>query len=119
LEAHYAGAVPLELLKTEQSRIARQLGAIDERLSALAVEFDKIEGALRMALDYAVKCHRGYLRAQPQERRMYNQAFFTKIYVDEDQVDVELAEPFKTLLVADLALIRGWVISRGHRTRLP
>ena len=34
LDAHYAGAVPLDLLKTEQDRIASQLMRIQEGLSA-------------------------------------------------------------------------------------
>jgi site-specific DNA recombinase len=35
LEAHYAGAIPLDLLKTEQDRIAGQLMRIQEGLSDL------------------------------------------------------------------------------------
>jgi site-specific DNA recombinase len=31
------------------------------------------------------------------ERRLFNQAFFTRIFVNEDRVETELAEPFRTL----------------------
>ncbi|WP_235678034.1 zinc ribbon domain-containing protein [Mycolicibacterium sarraceniae] len=100
LQAHYAGAIPIDLLKTEQDRIARQLASIEERLSAAAMEFDSIERAFRVALDFAVHCHKGYLNAREPERRLFNQALFTKILVDEDRVTVELAEPFRTLFGA-------------------
>src|SRR5690606_33759318 len=35
-------------------------------------------------------------------RRLLNQAFFTRIYVEQDYVRVDLAEPFDTLLDASL-----------------
>lgn len=98
LQAHYAGAIPLDLLKSEQDRITRQLASVNERLSAASAEFDKIEGALRTGLDYAVNCSKGYLQARHRERRLFNQAFFSKIFVHDDSIEVELAEPFRTLL---------------------
>ena len=100
LQAHYAGAIPIDLLKSEQDRIARQLAAIEVRLSAASIEFDRLESALRSSLDLAVAAHSTYLRAAPRERRLLNQAFFTRILVDEETIDVELAEPFKTILEA-------------------
>ena len=39
---------------------------------------------------------------QPAQRNsagiLLNQAFFAKLYIDEDSVQMDLAEPFKTLL---------------------
>ena len=40
LEAQYAGALPLDLLKSEQERLARELGYLEERLSALELTSD-------------------------------------------------------------------------------
>lgn len=90
----------LDLLKSEQDRIARDLALTNERIAAAAVEFDTIEGTLRTALDYAVNCDRGYLAAPHKERRLFNQAFFSKIFVHDDYISTELAEPFKTLFGA-------------------
>lgn len=49
-------------------------------------------------------CHAAYLEADEQTRRLFNQAFFTKIYIDEDDetlertVRVDYNQPFDDLL---------------------
>ena len=44
-------------------------------------------------------CQSAYLTAPPKERRLFNQAFFTKLYIDdEDTIRSELAPPFNVLL---------------------
>lgn len=101
LQAHYVGAIPLDLLKEEQNRIARQLATVEERLDATRVEFSALEQQLEAALGYASNCYLGYLAAGHNVRRLYNQAFFERIYVDEDGLRVELREPFKTLLAGN------------------
>lgn len=98
LQAHYAGAVPLELLKTEQDRITCQLETIETRLSATSAHFDTVQANLRTALDLASDCHRAYVHADDQTRRLLNQALFEAIYIDEDGAHATLAEPFRTLL---------------------
>jgi site-specific DNA recombinase len=102
LQAHYAGAVPLDLLKSEQDRIAGQLSTIEDRLRSIAVRFETLETNLRDALDLASDCYRAYLQAPDHVRRLFNQALFEQLYLDEDGVHAELAEPFRTLLAPDL-----------------
>ena len=109
LQAHYAGAVPVDLLRQEQDRIARGLAGIEQRLDASAMQFDSFDASLRRAINYAVNCSVGYRHAGTvpgglQVRRLFNQAFFVRILVDEDTVRVELAEPFRTLLGAEAAV---------------
>lgn len=111
LQAHYAGAVPLDLLKSEQDRITRQLAAIEVRLSAASIEFDLLEQALKSSLDLAVAAYSAYLRATPSERRLLNQAFFTRILVDEDTIEVELAEPFRSIFEVARPAARENVLS--------
>ncbi|WP_373279257.1 recombinase zinc beta ribbon domain-containing protein [Skermania pinensis] len=103
LQAHYAGAVPVELLKREQERMTNQLASIDARLTSLNVERSTVEGLVGRALEYAIHCASAYRRAKHAKggstvRRLYNQALFTKIYVDEDRAWGELAEPFRTVM---------------------
>ncbi len=102
LQAHYAGAIPLDLMKQEQDRIAEQLARIEVRLEASVLNIEVVENNLRTALNYASNCYAGYLEASTSVRRLFNQAFFEKVYLEQDEVRVELAEPFNTLLGGEL-----------------
>ncbi|WKX09964.1 recombinase family protein [Streptomyces sp. NL15-2K] len=102
LEAIYSGAVPMDLIASEQQRITDQLTAIEARLGAATATFDAIEANLTRALDLARDCHAAYLASDPQLRRLFNQAFFTHLMIDEDGVHSEYAEPFDTLLDGDV-----------------
>ena len=57
LHAHHAGAVPLDLLKEEQERIARRLGSIESRLEAGQVEYDQAKAHLDDCLALAANMH--------------------------------------------------------------
>ncbi|MCU1675755.1 MAG: recombinase family protein [Frankiales bacterium] len=104
LDAHYAGAIPLDLLKIEQERIASQLGHIDAQLRTTDANFEEARKILADTLDLARDCHAAYLEANDSTRRLFNQAFFSKIYIDEDpetrerSVRVDYNEPFGELL---------------------
>jgi site-specific DNA recombinase len=43
LDAHYADAIPLDLLKSEQDRIATEAANAEGRLSEIASDFQKAE----------------------------------------------------------------------------
>jgi site-specific DNA recombinase len=99
LQAHYAGAVPLDLLKKEQDRLKREIEGAERRLMATSLAFDRIEANLDQALGMAGDCHAMYVRAPAKLRREINQTFFEKVYIDEDGVaGHELARPFALLL---------------------
>jgi site-specific DNA recombinase len=67
-------------------------------MPAVQTKFDVIEQNLKIALDLASDCYRAYTQASDHDRRQFNQAFFTHIYVDQDEVRADLAEPFLTLI---------------------
>ena len=104
LDAHYAGAIPIDLLKSEQDRIATQLGRIQEQLTAADADFEQARSVLADTLDLTRDCHGAYLQANDHTRRLFNQAFFAKIYIDEDDetrersVRVDYNQPFDHLL---------------------
>ncbi|GAA4404532.1 hypothetical protein GCM10023147_47110 [Tsukamurella soli] len=104
LDAHYAGAVPLDLLKTEQDNIASQLDRIATQLANAASDYEGARAALAETLDLTRDCHAAYLEAGDATRRLFNQAFFSKIYIDEDDqtrertVRVDYNQPFDDLL---------------------
>jgi site-specific DNA recombinase len=112
LQAHYAGAIPLDLLKTEQDRITQQMDIIESRLERTSADLDEVEKNLATAMQLAGHCHRAYLEAKPHLRRLFNQAFFTEILVDEDGVRPKMAEPFATMLSPEL---KGLVHARTNR----
>lgn len=116
LQAHYAGAVPLDLLKAEQDRIARQLADIDSRLKADAIEFDQLQTGLRKALDYATNCYEVYMHARPRERRLLNQALLSYIEVSEEVIEFDPAEPFRVLLSDEMANTAQEYIATRHES---
>ena len=102
MEAIYSGAMPLDLIAAEQQRLSSQLAVIEERVKATTATFDEIEANLATALDLARDCHAAYLAAEPRLRRLFNLAFFTHLYIDDDGVRHDYAEPFDTLLSEDV-----------------
>lgn len=99
LDAHYADAIPLDLLKIEQDRIASELTTAEERLAAVDIGFETVETNLARAIDFAVDWNGAYLAAGPTLRRQLNQAIFKKLWIDDThQVTSEFTEPFETLL---------------------
>jgi DNA invertase Pin-like site-specific DNA recombinase len=103
LEAHYADALPLDLMKTEQKRIQTELETAERRLALISGDFETSKSKLLKALDLAARCEQGYRDATPVLRRTFNQAFFSKLLIDDDYtVTSELAEPFDKLLDKNL-----------------
>jgi site-specific DNA recombinase len=103
LQAHYADAVPLDLLKREQARISQELQQAEQALATSQTTSVDLQATLDEALALAGNCQRAYRVADPRVRRQFNQAFFEKLYINEDGVgSADLAEPFAELLAHDL-----------------
>lgn len=115
LEAHYAGAIPLDILKREMDRLTRELHEADTRAATVAQSQEELVRLLDAALTLATNCYRLYDTANHRERRMFNQGFFTRLYIAADgSVDhAELQEPFVQLMARD----KGVVIARKNPAR--
>ena len=101
LEAHYAGAIPLDLLKTEQDRIAAELDTIEQRLSATELKSDTVEINLKKALDLVGNLRAAYVGAPPRIRRLMNQAIFERFLInDAEEVTGTFGGPFGLLMEA-------------------
>jgi site-specific DNA recombinase len=99
MQAHYAGAVPVHLLKSEQQRLDRELGQARQRLQALDSDIDTTRANLTTALDYASNAYKAYTGSGPRNRRHLNQFFFTRLIVEDDNsITAELNEPYAILL---------------------
>ena len=88
LQAHYAGAVPLELLKEEQERLGRELAGIQRQLDAYQADAKLVRAHVEQALDLLEDCYRLYMAAPDHLRKQLNQVFFERVLVnpavDED-----------------------------------
>jgi hypothetical protein len=106
LQAHYAGAVPLDLLKQEMDRLTREVTAVEAALSATATAMADLDATLECALTIAATCERHYLMAPPKQRRQINQGLFVKLFIGRDgNVErAELTEPFAALLSRNLVV---------------
>jgi DNA invertase Pin-like site-specific DNA recombinase len=103
LDAHYANAIPLDLLKTEQARITAEITTSAARLAAVDNDFNSAETNLTKALTLIQDCEAAYRSAPDKLRRQFNQAFFKRLLIDDNyNVTGELAEPFETLLSEEL-----------------
>jgi len=99
LEAHYNDAIPLDLMKSEQQKITKQLAAIEHEVDASKYTFDNAEKRLREALELIENCGATYRMASDQIKRMMNQAIFSKLWVEPDgRVTAEFKPPF-TIIV--------------------
>lgn len=98
LQAHYADAVPLDLLKREQDRIRVSLIQISKQAAALTDDQEIIERTLTLAIDLIDNCAKAYRLGDGLVKRMFNQVFFERLLVmDNDDVRIELAEPIATI----------------------
>ncbi|MDX6632024.1 MAG: site-specific recombinase [Solirubrobacterales bacterium] len=110
LAAHYADRISMGLFAEEQERIRR------ERIAArrLAEQLDFKYAAFVKALDVALSLTDGiqiaYRQAKPKERRLFNQAFFERLEVDNEEIsEHKLSDPFVQVLD------RRWGASPGKR----
>ncbi|BBX83749.1 hypothetical protein MAUB_16220 [Mycolicibacterium aubagnense] len=103
LRAHYAGAVPLDQLKTEQERIAAELATAQRQLDERRLDRQQLEKALSAALDLVTNAQAAYAASGPQARRAMNQAVFARIFIADDEIaDAQLTDLFERLLDARL-----------------
>ena len=101
LEARYADAIPLDLFKSEQDRIGREIDGARQIIDRCQIEADAVLAAVDEALALCADAHRLYLDATPSIRRQLNQAVFARFWIAEDRIQrAELAEPFARLLDA-------------------
>ncbi|MDP9164518.1 MAG: recombinase family protein, partial [Actinomycetota bacterium] len=101
LQAHYAGAIPLDQLKSEQVRISRGLEAAESRLKITVESWEQVDSFLARCMTLITMWDTAYAQASAKIRRLMNQAIFTSIWVDDDgTVTAGVAEPLASLLEA-------------------
>ena len=103
LQAHYAGAIPLDLLGEEQERISRRLAFLEAQIEAGDIEYEQAQAHIDDCLALAGDCHAIYMSIDDSLRRIATQAFFDRLIVlPEDGVIGEPGEPFNALFDAEV-----------------
>ena len=82
MHAHYEGAVPLELLKEEQTQLTAELDHIERQLTAYQADITEVRQRLTQALDLLEDCHRLYQAAPAHLKKLLNQVFFQRVLVN-------------------------------------
>jgi site-specific DNA recombinase len=98
LQAFYANAIPLDLLKTEQDRIGIAEHAAKDELQTTDGDLEGWQDVLRTAILLAGNCHAAYLKARPSVRRRFNDAVFEAVYIKDRKIGrAEFSEVFAPL----------------------
>ncbi len=84
LQAHYADAIPLDLLKAEQAKISSQITEIDHQLKTLTADKHRVQQHLNQALDLLQNCHQLYTypNAPDHLKKLLNLVFFDHITIN-------------------------------------
>ncbi|MGB2950664.1 MAG: recombinase family protein, partial [Rhodococcus sp. (in: high G+C Gram-positive bacteria)] len=95
LRAHYAGAVPLDQLRSEQDRISSAIANAQRELADRQLTRDQLHNSLDSALSLLNDSHRLYVGSHARERRAMNQGLFERLYVYDEAVDAQLTDLFE------------------------
>ncbi len=100
LRAYYANAILLELLKSDQDRITAQESAARAELAQTEQNLSEWQEVIGLAINLAGNCHQAYLKANPKERRRFNEAVLRSVYVKDGKVTgAKFNDPFKALFL--------------------
>ena len=98
LQAHYADAIPLDLMKKEQDRIRTALHTIQTESRTLAQDLTAAEQFFSLALDLVQDCAKTYRDAPAPFKKLFNQVFFDRIDVIDKDIHAVMNEPFGSLI---------------------
>ena len=108
MKAHYAGAVPIDILKEEQDRIKGELATAGALMTNSEIHWESLEDNLDRALSLASRVGSTYELANDQVRRQLNQAIFEQVHIEVDGsvLYARMNQPFAAF--QDLEF-RNWV----------
>ena len=117
LAAHFADAIDLPTLKRHQDRIRAGLADIEQRLSEHDEHHTGARAFLHDSLRLLTDAHRAYAHSDDRNRRLANQAFYTRLEItDDEQLRPLLAEPFATIVGEAARGAGGKYAEREHPT---
>jgi site-specific DNA recombinase len=98
LEAYYANAIDVQMLRHEQDRIGAELRAIEARQTTLDASLEDWQEVMDLALRFSTRCGAAYRRGGDRTRRLFNAAVLDEVHVrDGHVVEAAYKEPFDLL----------------------
>jgi hypothetical protein len=86
LEAYYAGAIDVAMLREEQDRIGREKRQAEELLKSADAGLAEWQSVLHLAMRLATNCANAYRLADHRIKRQFNEAVFEEIVVRDGHV---------------------------------
>ena len=98
MEAYYANAIDVTMLRREQERIGADLRAIESRQAVLDASLEDWQEVIDLALRFSTRCATAYRRGGDWTRRLFNAAVLDEVHVrDGHVVEAAYKEPFDLL----------------------
>jgi site-specific DNA recombinase len=98
MDAYYANAIDVTMLRREQERIGTELRAVESRQAVIESSVDDWQEVMNLALRLTTSCARGYRRAGGRTRKLFNTAVLDQVQVrDGHVVEAGYKEPFDLL----------------------
>jgi hypothetical protein len=120
LDAYYAGAIDVAVLRTEQQRIGGELRTAEQRLTKIDATLEQWREVLETAMRFAADCAQTYRKASRKTRRLFNQAVFDRIEVcDRKLASVTYQAPFDLLFGTGKFEYEAVVAPTGFEPALP
>lgn len=102
VEAYYAGAIAIDILKGEQERLVNEIGLAEDQLKAIDGRHDNVQELLELAIKLAGNCYKAYMKAADDNRRLLNQSFFKKILIGDGQLqELHYTDLFQDIFSGD------------------
>jgi hypothetical protein len=100
MAAYFAEALPLDLFKREQNRIAKEIDLAQAEIKRAEATDSPYGQLLETALGIIRDARAGYSAADPYVKRLWNRALMERIEIRAGQIArVELKEPFAGLFL--------------------
>jgi hypothetical protein len=98
MEAYYANAIDVMMLRREQDRIGTELRAVAARQATLDASLVDWQEVMDLALRFSTRCATAYRRGSDRTRRLFNAAVLDDVRVrDGHVVEAAYKEPFDLL----------------------
>jgi len=99
MQAYCADALPLDLFKEQQWRIANETAQVEAQLEEQGAPVIEARETLDLVLQLAERLDKAYEQSANGAREQLNETVFQRIIVENKGIsDYELTEPFRSLL---------------------